>query len=60
MNLRPTGSLPPQFRTHLEPNYRTSDPMYKLNLALEELPRYTAAPAEVPLEVVGSATTAQE
>lgn len=48
--------MPPDLRDRLERHYRTSGPVYKLNLALEELPRYTAAPAEVPPEVVSSAT----
>jgi phytoene dehydrogenase-like protein len=54
--LRLCSSLPPDLRDRLERHYRTSGPVYKLNLALEELPRYTAAPAEVPPEVVSSAT----
>jgi phytoene dehydrogenase-like protein len=56
LSLCPSGALPGEFRTRIDRQYRCSGPVYKLNLALEELPRYTAAPADVPPEVYGRAT----
>ncbi len=56
LTLCPANSLPESFRTAIERNYRSSGPVYKLNLALEELPRYTAAPPDMPPEVLCRAT----
>jgi phytoene dehydrogenase-like protein len=56
LRLCPSGALPAPFREQIERNYRSSGPVYKLNLALRELPRYTAAPPDVPPEVVSRAT----
>lgn len=56
LGLCPSGALPAEFRQRIERNYRSSGPVYKLNLALRELPRYTAAPADVPSEIVSRAT----
>jgi phytoene dehydrogenase-like protein len=55
--LCPSGALPPEFRARVERAYRCAGPVYKLNLALRELPRYTAAPPDAPPELVCRATT---
>ncbi|GAB4207273.1 MAG: NAD(P)/FAD-dependent oxidoreductase [Roseiflexaceae bacterium] len=57
LTLCPTNALPVEFRARIERNYRSAGPVYKLNLALRELPRYTAAPPDVPPEVLCRATT---
>lgn len=56
LRLCPSGALPTEFRERIDRAYRSSGPVYKLNLALRELPRYRAAPAEVPPEIVNRAT----
>ncbi len=56
LSLCPASAIPADFRQHLERNYRCSGPVFKLNLALTELPRYTAAPAEMSPEAISSAT----
>lgn len=55
--LCPPTALPAEFRTRIERNYRSAGPVFKLNLALRELPRYQAAPPDVPPEVLCRATT---
>jgi len=57
LGLCPSGALPPEFRVRVERAYRCAGPVYKLNLALRELPRYTAAPPDAPPELVCRATT---
>ncbi len=54
--LTPSSALPAEFRGRLERNYRIGGSVFKLNLALEELPRYRAAPTDVPPELVSRAT----
>ncbi|MCG8353321.1 MAG: NAD(P)/FAD-dependent oxidoreductase [Chloroflexales bacterium] len=44
LKLIPEHALPAAFREHIARNYRCSGPVYKLNLALHELPNYTAYP----------------
>ncbi|NJL32608.1 MAG: NAD(P)/FAD-dependent oxidoreductase [Chloroflexaceae bacterium] len=56
LKLCPASALPADFREHIERNYRCAGPVYKLNLALEELPRYTVAPPDVPPEILNRAT----
>lgn len=56
LKLCPASALPETFRQRIDRGYRSSGPVYKLNLALRELPRYTAAPSDVPPEVVSRAT----
>lgn len=56
LRLCPPTALPSEFRERIARNYRSSGPVYKLNLALHELPRYTAAPPDIPPEVVSRAT----
>lgn len=56
LSLCPSNALPVEFRERIERNYRSSGPVYKLNLAIRELPRYSAAPAELPPELVSRAT----
>jgi phytoene dehydrogenase-like protein len=56
LTLCPSGALPAAFRAQIDGQYRCSGPVFKLNLALAELPRYTAAPADVPPEVYCRAT----
>ena len=57
LGLTPSSALPAAFREQIAKNYRSSGPVYKLNLALHELPRYLAAPADVPPEMLCRATT---
>jgi phytoene dehydrogenase-like protein len=57
LKLTPESALPAEFRQRIERNYRIGGSVYKLNLALSELPRYTAAPPDVPPEVYCRATT---
>ncbi|HRC77509.1 MAG TPA: NAD(P)/FAD-dependent oxidoreductase, partial [Kouleothrix sp.] len=45
-----------EFRQRIEKNYRIGGTVFKLNLALAELPRYSAAPAGVDPEVCSRAT----
>ncbi len=56
LKLTPSGALPAEFRQRIERNYRIGGCVYKLNLALHELPRYSAAPADLPPEVISRAT----
>ncbi|HMO56016.1 MAG TPA: NAD(P)/FAD-dependent oxidoreductase [Roseiflexaceae bacterium] len=56
LGLCPESALPEDFRTRLERNWRTGGTVYKLNLALAELPRYRAAPPDLPAEVVSAGT----
>jgi phytoene dehydrogenase-like protein len=53
--LTPAGALPAEFRARLQ-SYRTGGTVYKLNLALEELPRYLAAPPDVAPELCSRGT----
>lgn len=57
LGLCPAGALPADFRERVERGYRCAGPVYKLNLALRELPRYSAAPPDAPPELVCRATT---
>lgn len=57
LTLCPDSALPAEFRARIERNYRSAGPVFKLNLALRELPRYTAAPPDVPPEILCRATT---
>jgi phytoene dehydrogenase-like protein len=54
--LTPASALPAEFRQRIERNYRIGGTVFKLNLALHELPRYTAAPPDAAPEVVSRAT----
>jgi phytoene dehydrogenase-like protein len=54
--LTPAGALPAEFRRRIEQHYRIGGSVFKLNLALHELPHYTAAPADAPPELVSRAT----
>jgi phytoene dehydrogenase-like protein len=56
LGLTPASALPPDFRQRIERGYRITGTVYKLNLALNELPRYTAAPADVAPELISRAT----
>lgn len=56
LRLCPENALPAEFRERIARNYRSSGPVYKLNLALHALPRYAAAPADIPPEIVSRAT----
>ncbi len=56
LKLCPPNALPTEFRDRIDRAYRSSGPVYKLNLALRELPRYTAAPPDLPPDVVSRAT----
>jgi phytoene dehydrogenase-like protein len=56
LKLCPESALPADFRERIDRCYRSSGPVYKLNLALHELPRYRAAPPDVPPEVLCRAT----
>ena len=56
LGLCPRTALPADFVTAIEKNYRCAGPVYKLNLALHELPRYTSAPADIPPETLCRAT----
>ncbi|HEU4322417.1 MAG TPA: NAD(P)/FAD-dependent oxidoreductase [Roseiflexaceae bacterium] len=57
LTLCPDNALPAEFRARIERNYRSAGPVFKLNLALRELPRYTAAPPDLPPEILCRATT---
>jgi phytoene dehydrogenase-like protein len=54
--LTPEGALPQAFRARIARSYRTGGTVYKLNLALSELPRYLAAPKELPVDVPSRGT----
>ena len=56
LTLCPSSALPADFRERIARAYRCAGPVYKLNLALHELPRYTAAPPDLPPEVICRAT----
>jgi phytoene dehydrogenase-like protein len=56
LKLCPASALPADFRERIDRNYRSSGPVYKLNLALNELPRYRSAPPDLPPEVLCRAT----
>lgn len=56
LGLCPESALPSDFRERIARRYRSSGPVYKLNLALRELPRYRAAPPEIGPEIVSRAT----
>ena len=56
LTLTPASALPDDFRRRIAQGYRIGGSVFKLNLALAELPRYTAAPADLPPEVVSRAT----
>lgn len=56
LKLTPASALPAEFRQRIEKNYRIGGTVYKLNLALAELPRYTAAPPDAAPEVCSRAT----
>jgi phytoene dehydrogenase-like protein len=56
LKLTPASALPADFRQRIERNYRITGTVYKLNLALAELPRYSVAPADVAPETVSRAT----
>jgi phytoene dehydrogenase-like protein len=56
LKLTPEGALPAEFRERIARRYRIGGTVFKLNLALAELPRYTAAPPDLPPEVVCRAT----
>ena len=56
LTLCPASVLPADFRERIARAYRCAGPVYKLNLALHELPRYTAAPPDLPPEVICRAT----
>lgn len=44
LTLTPASALPADFRQAIARNYRCAGPVFKLNLALHELPNYTAYP----------------
>jgi phytoene dehydrogenase-like protein len=44
LKLTPASALPPEFRVYFERTYRSAGPVFKLNLALHELPNYSAYP----------------
>ena len=56
LGLTPASALPAEFRQRIERNYRIGGTVFKLNLALDELPRYTAAPPDVAPEICSRAT----
>ncbi|MFL5805947.1 MAG: phytoene desaturase family protein [Roseiflexaceae bacterium] len=56
LKLTPPSALPAEFRQRIEKNYRIGGSVFKLNLALHELPRYSAAPADAPPELISRAT----
>jgi phytoene dehydrogenase-like protein len=56
LQLTPASALPTEFRQRIEKNYRSGGTVYKLNLALDALPQYTAAPSDIPPEVVSRGT----
>jgi phytoene dehydrogenase-like protein len=56
LKLTPSSALPVEFRRRIERNYRSGGSVFKLNLALHALPRYRAAPADLPPELVSRAT----
>jgi phytoene dehydrogenase-like protein len=56
LKLCPASALPAEFRERIDKNYRSSGPVYKLNLALHELPRYSSAPPDTPPDFVSCST----
>jgi phytoene dehydrogenase-like protein len=56
LGLTPAGALPEAFRQRIERNYRIGGTVFKLNLALRELPRYSAAPPDLPPEIISRGT----
>lgn len=56
LKLTPPSALPADFRQRIEKNYRITGTVYKLNLALEALPHYTAIPADLAPELVSRGT----
>jgi len=56
LKLCPASALPAEFRERIDKHYRSSGPVYKLNLALHELPRYSSAPPDMPPELVSCST----
>lgn len=56
LGLTPASALPAEFRRRIEHNYRIGGTVFKLNLALAELPRYTAAPTGLAPEICSRAT----
>jgi phytoene dehydrogenase-like protein len=56
LRLTPATALPAAFRERIEHGYRIGGSVFKLNLALEELPRYTAAPPDIVPETISRAT----
>ncbi len=56
LKLCPASALPAEFRERIDKNYRSSGPVYKLNLALHELPRYSSAPPDTPSDFVSCST----
>lgn len=56
LELCPPSALPEAFRDRIARRWRSSGPVYKLNLALRELPRYRAAPPDIAPDVVSRAT----
>jgi phytoene dehydrogenase-like protein len=55
LGLCPAAALPPTFRDQIA-RYRIGGTVYKLNLALEQLPHYRAAPPDVAPETISRAT----
>jgi phytoene dehydrogenase-like protein len=56
LKLTPATALPEEFRKRIAGGYRIGGSVFKLNLALSELPRYIAAPADVPPDTISRAT----
>jgi phytoene dehydrogenase-like protein len=56
LGLVPASALPEAFRSRIERGYRTTGTVYKLNLALAELPRYTVAPPDLAPEIISRGT----
>jgi phytoene dehydrogenase-like protein len=54
--LTPQSALPEAFRQRIARGYRIGGSVFKLNLALDELPRYSAAPPDMPPETISRAT----
>jgi phytoene dehydrogenase-like protein len=56
LGLVPASALPESFRTRIDKGYRATGTVYKLNLALAELPRYTVAPPDLAPEIISRGT----
>jgi phytoene dehydrogenase-like protein len=54
--LTPAGALPEEFRRRIASGYRVGGCVFKLNLALAELPRYAAAPSDIAPDTISRAT----